>query len=178
MLRKGLEKRLQTLQKEKEDKKSGGKASADIRVVKDLGEVDLTGSKTTLEQPDKENMRELLLTLRPSDGFYEGGMFRFRVIIPHDYPHNPPKVLYDLKANEHKIFHPNIDEDGKVCLNILRAEWRPVLTLKSVVFGMELLFSEPNPDDPLNKKAAKVLREDQRTFARTVKAWMSGNYIS
>ena len=91
-------------------------------------------------------------------------MFRFRVIIPHDYPHNPPKVLYDLKANEHKIFHPNIDEDGKVCLNILRAEWRPVLTLKSVVFGMELLFSEPNPDDPLNKKVRGTAQNHNMCF--------------
>eukprot|EP01063_Lacrimia_lanifica_P030048 TRINITY_DN4710_c0_g4_i1.p2 TRINITY_DN4710_c0_g4~~TRINITY_DN4710_c0_g4_i1.p2 ORF type:complete len:183 (+),score=79.50 TRINITY_DN4710_c0_g4_i1:74-622(+) len=178
MLRKGLEKRMMTLKKEKEDKKSGGKTSADIRVVKDLGEVDLTGSSTTLEQPDREVMSELTLTLRPTEGFYEGGTFRFKVHIPHDYPHTPPKVTYDLeRGDQHRIFHPNIDEDGRVCLNILRAEWRPVLTLKAVIFGMELLFAEPNPDDPLNKAAAQVLRRDRRTFAMIAREWMQGRYV-
>ena len=166
-----------TLQKEKEDKKSGGKASADIRLTMDIAEIDLTGSRTSFEQVDPENPRVLLLTLRPSEGYYSGGTFKFRVTVPFDYPHQPPKVTYCLNDNPYRLYHPNIDEDGKVCLNILRAEWRPVLTLKSVIFGMELLFSEPNPDDPLNKKAAKMLREDVRGFARTVTAWMQGNYI-
>eukprot|EP01059_Diplonema_ambulator_P001785 TRINITY_DN11512_c0_g1_i1.p1 TRINITY_DN11512_c0_g1~~TRINITY_DN11512_c0_g1_i1.p1 ORF type:complete len:180 (+),score=61.78 TRINITY_DN11512_c0_g1_i1:66-605(+) len=178
MLRKGLEKRVMTLKKEKEEKKSGGKAAADMRLNKDLSEVDLNNSNATLEIPDKENIRELVLTMRPKEGYYEGGVFRFNVSVPHDYPHTPPKVTYDLSSDQNKIFHPNIDEDGKVCLNILRAEWRPVLTIKAVIFGMELLFSEPNPDDPLNKKAAKALREDTRLFAKIVKSWMRGDYIN
>jgi ubiquitin-conjugating enzyme E2 M len=52
-----------------------------------------------------------------------------------------------------QVYHPNIDWDGHVCLNILRQDWMPVLSLGSVVFGLMTLFLEPNPDDPLNKGA-------------------------
>eukprot|EP00755_Sulcionema_specki_P010039 Sspe_Gene.6651::Locus_2241_Transcript_1_10_Confidence_0.105_Length_606::g.6651::m.6651/K10579/UBE2M, UBC12; ubiquitin-conjugating enzyme E2 M len=176
MLRKGLENRVIKLKKNQDDRQ-GGKAAADMRLNKDLAELDLKATTASLEIPDKENIRELLLTLSPCEGFYKGGTFKFRVSVPHDYPHTPPKVTYDLTLNQHKLFHPNIDEDGKVCLNILRAEWRPVLTLKAVIFGMELLFIEPNPDDPLNKQAAKVLRDDRNRFANIARSWMRGNYI-
>lgn len=50
-----------------------------------------------------------------------------------------------------KIYHPNIDLEGNVCLNILREDWKPVLSLQSIVVGLQFLFLEPNPDDPLNK---------------------------
>ncbi|KAJ9472414.1 NEDD8-conjugating enzyme Ubc12 [Diplonema papillatum] len=178
MLRSGLEKRVMTLKKEKEEKKTGGKAAADMRLNKDLSEVDFSNNpNVTLVIPVPENSRELLLTLKPTEGHYQGGTFKFKVSVPYDYPHTPPKVFYDLAINQTKIFHPNIDEDGKVCLNILRAEWRPVLTIKAVIFGMQLLFSEPNPDDPLNKKAAKLLREDKKMFTHVVRAWMRGDYV-
>lgn len=71
-------------------------------------------------------------------------MCRFVGACPPPYPQPPPP---------RQVFHPNIDEEGKVCLNILRADWKPVLTMKAVIFGLELLFIEPNPDDPLNKGA-------------------------
>ena len=50
-----------------------------------------------------------------------------------------------------KIYHPNIDLSGKICLNILREDWKPVLNLNSIMIGLQFLFLEPNPDDPLNK---------------------------
>lgn len=52
-----------------------------------------------------------------------------------------------------KIYHPNVDLDGNVCLNILREDWKPVLNLNSVMVGLQYLFLEPNADDPLNKGA-------------------------
>jgi ubiquitin-conjugating enzyme E2 M len=48
------------------------------------------------------------------------------------------------------IFHPNIDEDGKICLNILREDWSPVFNLNTIIIGLNTLFDEPNPTDPLN----------------------------
>lgn len=52
-----------------------------------------------------------------------------------------------------KIYHPNVDLEGNVCLNILREDWKPVLNLNSVMVGLQYLFLEPNADDPLNKGA-------------------------
>lgn len=77
---------------------------------------------------------------------YKNGNFRFTFNINNNYPHDPPKV----KCTQ-KIYHPNIDLEGNVCLNILREDWKPVLNLNSVMVGLQFLFIEPNPADPLNK---------------------------
>lgn len=60
-----------------------------------------------------------------------------------------------------QIYHPNVDLEGNVCLNILREDWKPVLNLNSVLVGLQYLFLEPNADDPLNKgrHTKKVWRE-------------------
>ena len=79
-------------------------------------------------------------------GFYKKGTFTFKVKINNNYPHEPPKVTLT-----EKIYHPNIDLQGNVCLNILREDWKPVLNLNSILVGLQYLFLEPNPDDPLNK---------------------------
>lgn len=63
-----------------------------------------------------------------------------------------------------QIYHPNIDVDGNVCLNILREDWKPVLDINAVIYGLIYLFYEPNPDDPLNREAAELLRTDIRKF--------------
>lgn len=77
---------------------------------------------------------------------YKNGTFIFTFSINNNYPHDPPKV----KCTQ-KIYHPNIDLEGNVCLNILREDWKPVLNLNSVMVGLQFLFIEPNPADPLNK---------------------------
>lgn len=48
------------------------------------------------------------------------------------------------------VYHPNINLEGNVCLNILREDWKPVLDINAVIYGLIYLFYEPNPDDPLN----------------------------
>ena len=75
---------------------------------------------------------------------------------------DPPIPLFSLRStcfnpiaapSSGQIYHPNLDLDGNVCLNILREDWKPVLNLNSVMVGLQYLFLEPNADDPLNKGA-------------------------
>lgn len=75
------------------------------------------------------------------------------------------------------VYHPNIDLEGNVCLNILREDWKPVLTINSIVYGLQYLFLEPNPEDPLNKEAAEVLQNNRRLFEQNVVKSMKGGYI-
>ncbi|CUM67179.1 uncharacterized protein PRCAT00004872001 [Priceomyces carsonii] len=84
----------------------------------------------------------------------------------------PPKI----KCTD-VIYHPNIDLQGNICLNILREDWSPVLNLNSVLIGLNFLFLEPNPNDPLNKDAANVLVKDTHLFAKKVKESMRGGYM-
>lgn len=68
-------------------------------------------------------------------GFYRGGRFVFSFKVGPNYPHEPPKVKCETQ-----VYHPNIDLDGNVCLNILREDWKPVLTINSIVYGLQYLF--------------------------------------
>jgi hypothetical protein len=88
---------------------------------------------------------------------FAGGKFLFEFNVPKDYPHTAPKV--QCKTT---VFHPNLDMEGHVCLNILREDWKPVLTIQSIVMGLQFLMLEPNADDPLNKEAANLLAENPR----------------
>lgn len=97
-----------------------------------------------------EDLMNFKVTVKPDDGIYKGGSFVFDWKVPKSYPHEPPKVLCETT-----VFHPNIDMEGHVCLNILREDWKPVLTIQSVIMGLQFLMLEPNADDPLNKEVRK-----------------------
>lgn len=105
-------------------------------------------------------------------GFYKTGRFVFSFKVGPNYPHEPPKVKCETL-----VYHPNIDQQGNVCLNILREDWKPVLTINSIVYGLQYLFLEPNPEDPLNKEAAEVLTNNRRLFEQNVQKAMRGGYV-
>ena len=69
-----------------------------------------------------------------------GGAFKFYFHVSADYPHKPPKVLCQTK-----VYHPNIDLEGNVCLNVLREEWKPVLNINTIVYGLNHLFVVCSP---------------------------------
>ena len=140
--------------------------------VEDLGDMDKLPSTMALDFPDANDMFNFNLTVMPDEGFYKGGKFLFTFRINTNYPHEPPKVL-----SARKVYHPNIDLEGNVCLNILREDWKPVLNINSVLVGLLYLFLEPNADDPLNKVAAEVLRASRSLFESNVSRSMKGGSI-
>ena len=107
-----------------EEGAKGGKVipAAQRRVQKDLKTGIEKNEWCDMEFPDPDDIMNFTVTLKPDEGFWKGGKFTFKFEIPADYPHSPPKTLCVTK-----LFHPNIDVEGKVCLNILRDEWKPVL---------------------------------------------------
>jgi len=112
------------------------------------------------------------VAVKPADGMYKSATFMFLVEIPATYPYDPPKVTCNTL-----VYHPNIDWEGKVCLNILRQDWMPVLSLGSVIFGLMTLFLEPNPDDPLNKEAAQLMVDKLKDFQKNVQESLRGGYV-
>ncbi|KDQ15728.1 hypothetical protein BOTBODRAFT_31614 [Botryobasidium botryosum FD-172 SS1] len=145
--------------------------AAQIRVQKDLTELDLPSTMKTVFA-DPADLLNFSLVITPDEGMYVGGAFNFSFTIGPNYPHEPPKV----KCTQ-KIYHPNVDLEGNVCLNILREDWKPVLNLNSVMVGLQYLFLEPNAEDPLNKEAAEDLRKNREYFISNVKSSLRGGAI-
>lgn len=93
--------------------------------------------------PNPDDILNFTLTIEPDEGMYKGGVFNFTFTINQNFPHDPPKV----KCTQ-KIYHPNIDLEGNVCLNILREDWKPVLNLNAVIVGMQVRFYPSLPSLP------------------------------
>lgn len=99
--------------------------------------------RTKFPQPD--DILNFTLTIEPDEGMYKGGSFHFSFAINQNFPHDPPKV----KCTQ-KIYHPNIDLEGNVCLNILREDWKPVLNLNAVIVGLQVRGQrQPFWEDPV-----------------------------
>lgn len=106
----------------------------------DLSELSL-GSTMKTKFPNADDILNFNLSIEPDEGMYKGGAFNFNFAINQNFPHDPPKV----KCVQ-KIYHPNIDLQGNVCLNILREDWKPVLNLNAVIVGLQVsLLSEKHP---------------------------------
>lgn len=100
----------------------------------DLAELSL-GDTMKMNFPNPDDIQNFTLTIEPDEGMYKGGSFHFTFSINQNFPHDPPKV-----KGTQKIYHPNIDLEGNVCLNILREDWKPVLNLNAVVVGLQVGF--------------------------------------
>ena len=103
---------------------------SDLRAP-DLSELSLPSTMKT-DFPDPDDTLNFTLTIEPDEGMYKGGRFHFTFAISQGFPHEAPKV----KCTQ-KIYHPNIDLEGNVCLNILREDWKPVLNLQAVIVGLQ-----------------------------------------
>jgi len=146
-------------------------SAAQLRIQKDINELSLPKT-CVIDFPDEDDLLNFKLAIAPDEGFYRGGKFIFSFKVGPNYPHEPPKVKCETQ-----VYHPNIDLEGNVCLNVLREDWKPVLTINSIVYGLQYLFLEPNPEDPLNKEAADVLQNNRRTFEQNVQKSMRGGYV-
>ena len=139
--------------------------------ISDIAELD-GGNVATIEFPNPNDLTAFDVRICPDSGYWQGATYHFSFNVPSHYPHEPPKVECHTK-----IYHPNIDLQGKVCLNILREDWKPVLDINAVIYGLIYLFYEPNPDDPLNHEAAELFRKDVRQFERLVNRTLRGGVL-
>uniref|UniRef100_A0A9L0R5S6 UBC core domain-containing protein n=1 Tax=Equus caballus TaxID=9796 RepID=A0A9L0R5S6_HORSE len=102
----------------------------------------------------------------PNDSPYQGGVFFLTIHFPTDYPFKPPKVAFTTR-----IYHPNINSNGSICLDILRSQWSPALTISKVLLSICSLLCDPNPDDPLVPEIARIYKTDRDKYNRISREW-------
>ncbi|KAF3439034.1 hypothetical protein FNV43_RR17309 [Rhamnella rubrinervis] len=147
-------------------------SAGELRLHKDITELNLPKSCTISFPNGKDSLMNFEVSIRPDEGYYLGGTFSFTFQVSPIYPHEAPKVKCKTK-----VYHPNIDLEGNVCLNILREDWKPVLNINTIIYGLFHLFTEPNYEDPLNHDAAAVLRDNPKMFESNVRRAMAGGYV-
>lgn len=139
------------------------------RVQKELQECnkDINVSGISVN-PKSDNLTNLIGTIPgPTGTPYEGGTFKIDINLPDGYPFEPPKMKFTTK-----VWHPNISsQSGAICLDILKDQWSPALTLKTALLSIQALLSAPEPDDPQDAVVAQQYLKDYQTFASTARYW-------
>eukprot|EP00210_Caulerpa_lentillifera_P007579 g7239.t1 len=102
----------------------------------------------------------------PADSPYAGGVFFVSITFPPDYPFKPPKVMFKTR-----VYHPNVNSQGSICLDILKEQWSPALTISKVLLSVCSLLTDPNPDDPLVPEIAHIHKTDRSRYEATAREW-------
>ncbi|XP_014781550.1 ubiquitin-conjugating enzyme E2 N isoform X2 [Octopus bimaculoides] len=117
--------------------------------------------------PDQSNARYFhVVVAGPSESPYEGGVFNLELFLPEEYPMSAPKVRFLTK-----IYHPNIDKLGRICLDILKDKWSPALQIRTVLLSIQALLSAPNPDDPLANDVAEQWKLNEAAAIQKAREW-------
>ncbi|XP_024114088.1 ubiquitin-conjugating enzyme E2 E1 isoform X1 [Oryzias melastigma] len=161
-----------TCKKKRESKVSMSKTSKLLstsakRIQKELADITLDPPPNCSAGPKGDNIYEWRSTiLGPPGSVYEGGVFFLDIAFTPDYPFKPPKVTFRTR-----IYHCNINSQGVICLDILKDNWSPALTISKVLLSICSLLTDCNPADPLVGSIATQYTTNRAEHDRTAKQW-------
>ncbi|PKS07368.1 hypothetical protein jhhlp_005970 [Lomentospora prolificans] len=131
---------------------------------------DIPGISCGLVNDDNIFEWEVMLMINDDCKYYGGGNFRAHLNFPSNYPLMPPSMTFQQPIP----FHPNIYENGKLCISILHPpgddmygyesaseRWSPVQTPETILLSVISLFHSPNDESPANVEAARLFREER-----------------
>ncbi|KAJ1375128.1 Ubiquitin-conjugating enzyme E2 [Sesbania bispinosa] len=113
--------------------------------------------------PDGESIFTWIGTIEGGKGtLYEGLSYKLSLRFPLDYPFKPPQVKFETMC-----FHPNVDQFGNICLDILQDKWSSAYDCRTILLSIQSLLEEPNLESPLNSYAA-ALWNDKEDYKRMI----------
>lgn len=138
------------------------------RLQKELSDImkEPPSNCSAIQANDKDSYHWLGTIIGPEGSPYAGGIFKLNLYFPVDYPFKPPKVTFQTR-----VFHPNIDGSGNICLDILKENWSPALTVAKVLLSICSLLTDPNPDSPLQSEIAQLYKYNRKKYDASVKDW-------
>ena len=137
------------------------------RIAKELENLNTDPPANCSAGPEGDDIYHWTATIMgPTETPYHGGVFYMNITFPNNYPFKPPKVSFVTK-----IYHPNINSNGGICLDILKENWSPALTISKVLISICSLLDDPNPDDPLVPDIARLFKTNNAKYQRTARLW-------
>ncbi|KAL0575700.1 hypothetical protein V5O48_006260 [Marasmius crinis-equi] len=134
------------------------------REVADLKKEDM-GAMTL--SPSEDNLFLWKGTIPgPEGSVYEGGIFNLDVVLASDYPFTAPKISFKTR-----IYHMNISDRGDICIDILKHNWSPALSLFKVMLSLSSLLTDPNPKDPLVSSIANQYLTNRKLHDDIARQW-------
>ncbi|KAG9301094.1 hypothetical protein G9A89_012477 [Geosiphon pyriformis] len=142
-------------------------SSSAKRIQKELAEISLDPPCNCSAGPKGDNLYEWVSTIMgPAGSPYASGIFFLDITFPQDYPFKPPKVVFRTR-----IYHCNINVQGQICLDILKDNWSPALTISKVLLSICSLLTDANPHDPLVASIANQYLMEREEHDKTAKEW-------
>lgn len=137
------------------------------RIMKELQTMQKEPPPNTSAAPIDENdlYKWQAIIVGPADSPYAGGVFKLSIVFPADYPFKAPRIEFLTK-----IYHCNI-MNKTLCIDILKTQWSPALTIDKVLISIVSLLLDPNPKDPLNREAAEKYNNDKKEYDRIAMEW-------
>ena len=141
--------------------------SSTKRIAKELENFNKDPPANCSAGPEGDDIFHWTATIMgPSESPFEGGVFYLNITFPSNYPFKPPKVTFATR-----IYHPNINSSGGICLDILKENWSPALTISKVLLSICSLLTDPNPDDPLVPDIATQFKNSRAAYDVTAREW-------
>lgn len=138
------------------------------RIQRELKDMQKEPPANTSAGPESEGdmFQWKAMIIGPEASPYAGGMFHLNVHFPADYPFKPPKIKFITK-----VYHPNINADGDICMDILKDQWSPSLSISKVLLSVCSLLTDANPDSALVPEIAELYRKDRAGFNAKAAEW-------
>ncbi|XP_035679493.1 ubiquitin-conjugating enzyme E2 C-like [Branchiostoma floridae] len=153
----------QQREKDTKDTRRGEKHTVSRRLQQELMGLMMSDDKGISAFPSGDSLFNWTGTLTgPLGTVYEGLQYKLSLEFPQGYPYKPPTVRFETPC-----FHPNVDEHGNICLDILKEKWSALYDVRTVLLSIQSLLGEPNNDSPLNVHAAG-LWENQTEYKKTL----------
>lgn len=131
-------------------------------------EIEKFGEKITVKLINDELTHWTATIIGPDGSPFENGNFTLDILFPSEYPFKPPIIKF-----LNKMYHPNINTSGSICLDILKDQWSPALSIFKVLLSISSLLADPNPNDPLSPDVAAIYKSNRDLYNKTAKEWTS-----
>ena len=139
------------------------------RIQKELQELVKNPIDHITAFPSEDNARHwtaVIFVPEDHESVYSGGTFHLDILFGNDYPFHPPKVTFITR-----IFHCNISRMGSICMDLLKTQWSPAMTIQKVLLSIRSLLDDPNPEDPLAPEVADLYYSDRAKHDETARKW-------